>query len=305
MLETALAAGIVLDGRRRDAGRPAADAGHRVHHVVDARRRGRRDQRVATTRTRTTASRSSRATASSCPTRSRPRSRRCMEAIEHRPRRRPRRARRSARRVRIEDARGRYIVFLQEHVPARADARRADASSSTAPTAPPTSVAPAVFEELGAKVDRDRREARRQEHQRRRAARCTRRTMAEAVKQHGRAPRHRARRRRRPRDRRRREGQGRRRRRGHGDVRDAACCAQGELTKKTLVATVMSNLGLERALSRAGGKLVRTAGRRPLRRRGDAQERLQPRRRAVGAPRLPRPRDHRRRHRRGAAACWR
>jgi phosphoglucosamine mutase len=35
--------------------------------------------------------------------------------------------------------------------------------------------------------------------------------------------------------------------------------AQGELPEKTVVATVMSNLGLERALSSRGGKLVRTA----------------------------------------------
>ncbi len=35
--------------------------------------------------------------------------------------------------------------------------------------------------------------------------------------------------------------------------------AQGTLAKRTLVATVMSNLGLERALEGAGGKLVRTA----------------------------------------------
>src|SRR5688572_18255708 len=35
--------------------------------------------------------------------------------------------------------------------------------------------------------------------------------------------------------------------------------AQGELPEKTVVATIMSNLGLERALSARGGKLVRTA----------------------------------------------
>ena len=33
----------LLDGRRRHAVRPAADAGHRVHHLVDARRRRRGD----------------------------------------------------------------------------------------------------------------------------------------------------------------------------------------------------------------------------------------------------------------------
>jgi phosphoglucosamine mutase len=48
-----------------------------------------------------------------------------------------------------------------------------------------------------------------------------------------------------------------------GDVVMALCAtrmlAAGRLRKKTLVATVMSNLGLERAITGAGGKLVRTA----------------------------------------------
>ena len=48
-----------------------------------------------------------------------------------------------------------------------------------------------------------------------------------------------------------------------GDVVMAMCASQmmdeGLLAKKTLVATVMSNLGLERAMQKRGGKLVRTA----------------------------------------------
>jgi phosphoglucosamine mutase len=48
-----------------------------------------------------------------------------------------------------------------------------------------------------------------------------------------------------------------------GDVVMALCAQQmlrrGELKKKTVVATVMSNLGLEHALARDGAKLVRTA----------------------------------------------
>jgi len=48
-----------------------------------------------------------------------------------------------------------------------------------------------------------------------------------------------------------------------GDVVMAMCAGKmildGSLKKKTLVATVMSNLGLERALGRMGGELVRTA----------------------------------------------
>ena len=47
-----------------------------------------------------------------------------------------------------------------------------------------------------------------------------------------------------------------------GDVVMALCSAalirEGKLAKKTLVATVMSNLGLERAMSGLGGRLVRT-----------------------------------------------
>jgi phosphoglucosamine mutase len=47
-----------------------------------------------------------------------------------------------------------------------------------------------------------------------------------------------------------------------GDVVMAMCAARmlgdGELGKKTLVATVMSNLGLERAMEERGGRLVRT-----------------------------------------------
>jgi phosphoglucosamine mutase len=48
-----------------------------------------------------------------------------------------------------------------------------------------------------------------------------------------------------------------------GDAVMALCAthmiATKKLKKKTLVATVMSNLGLERAITKAGGKLVRTA----------------------------------------------
>ena len=90
-----------------------------------------------------------------------------------------------------------------------------------------------------------------------------------------------------------------------GDAIMAICTgelvARRELKKKTLVATVMSNVGLERAVARLGREGRAHPRRRSLRRRGDAQARLQPRRRAVGPPAVPRPRDHRRRHPRGAA----
>ena len=99
----------------------------------------------------------------------------------------------------------------------------------------------------------------------------------------------------------RRARQRRRRRRGDGAVRDPHARARSTLAKNTLVATVMSNIGLERAMRERRRQRRAHAGRRSLRRRGDAQARLQPRRRAVGPPRVPRPRDDRRRHRRGAA----
>ena len=66
---------------------------------------------------------------------------------------------------RIDDALGRYNVFVKNTFPRAAHARRPDASSSTARTAPPTASAPEVLEELGARRRRDRRRARRREHQ--------------------------------------------------------------------------------------------------------------------------------------------
>ena len=77
--------------------------------------------------------------------------------------------------------------------------------------------------------------------------------------------------------------------------------AEDRLAKGTLVATVMSNLGLERHLQAQGLKLAAHRRGRPLRGRGDARGRLQPRRRAVGPHRDDRPRHHRRRADRGAA----
>ena len=76
--------------------------------------------------------------------------------------------------------------------------------------------------------------------------------------------------------------------------------ARRALSKKTVVATVMSNLGLERALAEVGGRLVRTAvGDRyvveEMRRHGYnfGGEQSRP-------PHLPRPRHHRRRRGGGA-----
>ena len=68
----------------------------------------------------------------------------------------------------------------------------------------------------------------------------------------------------------------------------------GKLTAGGVVATVMSNLGLERYLKSIGLDMVRTPGRRPLRRRAYAQARLQRRRRAVRPHRVVGLRHHRR-----------
>ena len=73
------------------------------------------------------------------------------------------------------------------------------------------------------------------------------------------------------------------------------CWRAKQLAKKTVVATVMSNLGLEAALGADGRQGGADRGGRPLRGRGDAPPRLQLRRRAVRPPHLPRPRHHRRR----------
>jgi phosphoglucosamine mutase len=51
----------------------------------------------------------------------------------------------------------------------------------------------------------------------------------------------------------------------------ATWLAKGQLPKKTVVATVMSNIGLERALAEVGGTGRPHAGRRSLRRRVHAQ----------------------------------
>jgi phosphoglucosamine mutase len=90
-----------------------------------------------------------------------------------------------------------------------------------------------------------------------------------------------------------------------GDAIMAICARRmietGSLAKETVVATVMSNLGLERALTAMGARLVRTAVGDRYVVEAMRKARLQLRRRAVGPPRLPRPRHHgRRAHRRAA-----
>ena len=94
-----------------------------------------------------------------------------------------------------------------------------------------------------------------------------------------------------------------------GDAVMAMCATRmkrdGELRRDTVVATVMSNLGLERALEAQGIALVRT----PVGDRYVVEAmrtgRLQPGRRAVGAPGLPRPQLDRRRADRRRCRCSR
>ena len=69
----------------------------------------------------------------------------------------------------------------------------------------------------------------------------------------------------------------------------------GELVDDTLVATVMSNLGLHLAMREHGISVADHAGRRPVRAGGAARGRVRARRRAVGPRRAARVRHHRRR----------
>ena len=77
----------------------------------------------------------------------------------------------------------------------------------------------------------------------------------------------------------------------------------GRLAKPGIVATVMSNLGLERYLGGLGLDARAHAGRRPLRARAHARARLQCRRRAVRPHHPVRLHHHRRRPRRRAAGA--
>ena len=115
-------------------------------------------------------------------------------------------ARQIGRAKRIDDARGRYIEFAKSTFPKALTPRRPARSSSTAPTAPPTSVAPDALWELGAEVVAIGIEPERPQHQRRLRLDRTRRAAGDGARAQ-RRHRHRARRRRRPADPRRREGQ--------------------------------------------------------------------------------------------------
>ena len=248
---------------------PLPTPGHRLHHPVDAgrRRRGHQRQPQPLPGQRHQVLRPRRLQAA--------RRERAGDRAAGAGRRRRRRPTSTAcapppscigKAKRIDDAIGRYVVFLKSLFPRELTLDGLTIVVDCAHGAA-YQVAPAVFEELGAKVIAARRRARRQNindgcgalHPEGMAGRSATR---------GR-PRHRPRRRRRPGHRGRRERAGGRRRRHHGHRGPRPARAAGGCAKKTVVATVMSNLGLERSWPRWAARWCGPRG-RPLRRRGDA-----------------------------------
>ena len=113
--------GHLLDGGRRAAGRPAADAGHRLPHPQHARRRRRGHLGLAQSRFRTTASSSSPSSGFKLPDERRARDRAIWcSATRSRTCGRP--PQEVGKAFRIDDALGRYNVFLKSTFP-RASAR--------------------------------------------------------------------------------------------------------------------------------------------------------------------------------------
>ena len=291
-----------LGGRRRDAGGAAADAGHRLHHLVDARRRRRGDQRVA----------------QPVPgQRHQDLRRRRLQAA-----RRGRGATRAADggdRRRLPAARGRRPTDRQggrasttpsgatcssSRTPSpRSSRSTASRSWSTAPTAPPTRSRPRCSRSWAPRsieldVWPDGRNINDQ------CGALHPEAMAAEVRAHGRAAGHRARRRRRSGDPRRREG-----RTSSTATRSWRSWARRMLERGDAAAADGGGDGDVQPGPRAGAGerraascCARAVGDRyvveAMRERG-----LLLRRRAVGAHHLPRSRDHRRRHGGGAAGA--
>ena len=162
MLEAALEAGFAGGRRRRDAGRPDADPG--VAYLTRALRLDarRRDQRLAQSVSRTTASSSSRRTATSCPTPSNSRSRRDRPADGAASSSgQARHARRGS-----TTRPGRYIEFCKSTFPNELDLRGLKIVVDCAHGAA-YNIAPARVPRTGRRSDRDRRDAGRLQHQRR------------------------------------------------------------------------------------------------------------------------------------------
>ena len=155
--------GHLLDGRRRPAGRPDADTGHRVPHPQPARRRRRRDLGVAQSLPGQRHQVLLERRASSCPTTSSSRSSASCSTtrIDHlRPT-----ATEIGKAFRIDDAARPLQRLREEHASRASSPSTVSASSSTAAHGAAYRVAPEVLEELGARRHRDRRRARRREHQ--------------------------------------------------------------------------------------------------------------------------------------------
>ena len=206
----------------------------------------------------------------------------------------------SRRRCRSADLVGAYLDHLRAVFPEAPPLERLQARRSTAPTARRRPVAPELFEQPRASTPSSSATSPT-------AATSTcdcGSTHPEAAGAHGRRARlpdgRGVRRRRRPRDLRRSPRPDRRRRRRAADVRRASCSAKGGCKGNAIVATVMSNIGLELALRALGIELVRMRGRRQVRDGGDADARPVARRRAVGPHHLLRLPVHRRRPVHGA-----
>ncbi len=129
--------------------------------------------------------------------------------------------------------------------------------------------------------------------------------LAGLVRERRRRSRHRARRRRGPAGAGRRGRDHHRRRPDPGADRRLLARRRAGCAAARVVATVMSNLGLERYLKGRGLGAAAHRGRRPLRRRADARDRLQPGRRAVRPHHHAGLQHHRRRADRRAAGAGR
>ena len=174
------------------------------------------------------------------------------------------------------------------------------ASSSTAPTAPRRRSVPRALRRLGADVvvlhaEPDGRNINEQCGSTHPAGPADRSARARS------RSRPRARRRRGPGDRGRRTRRDRRRRSDDGCARDRSRTSADRLRNDAVAVTVMSNLGLRRALRGGRHRDRRDAGRRPQRPRRARRARPRARWRAVGARHLPRSRDDRRRCAHGSA----
>ncbi len=299
MLETAMASGICSMGVDVLLVGPMPTPGIAFLTRSHARRRGRGDLCIAQPVPGQRHQVLRRQRTSSFPTRSSSRSSSLMRdnSIDHAPadghrdrqgvsrRRRPRALQR----------------LRQGRVPSRSARSMECASSSTARTAPRTGSRRRFLRSSAPRSTAMGVRSRRPEHQPRLRRAPPGKARDGRRSSNGLSPRRRARRRRRPSDLRRRD-----RRASSTATRCSTIAAarsardRGRSRRRRVVATVMSNLGLELAMRGARRSRRAYARRRSLRGRGDAARRLQPRRRAIGSHGLPRPHHDRRRPHHGA-----